>query len=739
MTKQFRFLSFLVFSCLLAFAGTQQANAQTMTTFASGFGYPAGLAFDASGNLYVVENGNQKISKVNSAGSVSTFVGGLFDPRSVVFDNVGNLIVADNNNILKVTSAGNVSTLATFPNQVIGSAVDATGNVYTMTGNLLDELIKITSSGDVSTFATNIGQGAKDVISDKQGGFYASDYATIYHIDQTGTVTTVASGLEGVLGLALDASGNVYFVRSIFNFDDFSYQFFISKVSSAGVVSDVVNTGLDRPYGLAFDASGNLYVGNTGDGTIKKITLAAPTPTIASFSPVKKACPGATITITGTNLTGATAVTIGGVAVSSFKVIDANTIIAVAGTTVTGTIAVTTASGSATSTDALVVAKQVSTLSLVASSTSFCAGTSVTFTATASDAGSAPFYLWKKNGKNVVGWAKNTYSDNALNNGDVITCVLTSNSSCVINNSATSNAISVSVSNKSASSVSIAATATSVCFGSKVTITATPTNGGSAPFYLWKRNGVNFAGGTSNSLNFWDLKDGEIVTVQLTSNASCVVSPVLSNAITFVVGGRTTPTVAISASATTIQQGTKVTFKVASSTNAGAAPVYVWRKNGVNIKGGLNDTIYSSDATLKNGDVISVGLASSATCVVTPVYSNNIVLTVTPKAPTFTQASGIANAEARGINAATIAASVYPNPSNGSFKLSAQLSNSSETQAATVQIMNAYGEVVAVYNTTAINGAINLQVNAGSLGNGLYLVKYTAGNESGTTKLVVSK
>lgn len=37
------------------------------------FGYPRGVAFDSAGNLYVTEQANLRVRKINSTGYVSTF------------------------------------------------------------------------------------------------------------------------------------------------------------------------------------------------------------------------------------------------------------------------------------------------------------------------------------------------------------------------------------------------------------------------------------------------------------------------------------------------------------------------------------------------------------------------------------------------------------------------------------------------------------------------------------------
>ena len=77
----------------------------------------------------------------------------------------------------------------------------------------------------------------------------------------------------------------------------------------------------------------------------------AQAPTITSFSPTTPQKSGATVTITGTNFTGATAVSFGGSAATSFNVVSATSITAVVGSTGTsGNVSVTNPSGTATKT-----------------------------------------------------------------------------------------------------------------------------------------------------------------------------------------------------------------------------------------------------------------------------------------------------------------------------------------------------------------------------------------------------
>jgi len=83
-------------------------------------------------------------------------------------------------------------------------------------------------------------------------------------------------------------------------------------------------------------------------------------------------------------------------------------------------------------------------VSIAASANPICAGTSVTVTPTPTNGGAAPTYQWKV-GASVVGSGA-TYVSSALANGDIVTCIMTSNANCVTGSPATSNAVTMTVS-----------------------------------------------------------------------------------------------------------------------------------------------------------------------------------------------------------------------------------------------------------------------------------------------------
>ncbi|MCF6212654.1 MAG: Ig-like domain-containing protein, partial [Flavobacteriaceae bacterium] len=317
----------------LAGSGTHAFADGTGT--AAQFSWPHGIAIDASGIIYVAEEGNHRIRKITPSGVVTTLAGsgtaGFADgtgsaaqfngPNGVAVDGSGNVYVADlsNNRIRKITAAGVVTTLAgsgaqgsangtgtaaqfLFPRDV---AVDGSGNVYV--ADYFNDLIrKITPAGVVSTLAGSTrgytdatGTAAmfnlpQSVAVDGLGTVYVADSFNqrIRKITPSGVVTTLAgSGTQGWVdgtgtaakfrfpsGIALDASGNIY-ISDLNNHR-------IRKITAAGVVTTLAGSGVGgfadgvgtaaqfkNPSGIAIDASGLIYVADYNNHRIRKITV----------------------------------------------------------------------------------------------------------------------------------------------------------------------------------------------------------------------------------------------------------------------------------------------------------------------------------------------------------------------------------------------------------------------------------------------------------------------------------
>jgi NHL repeat len=316
------------------------------TGAAAHFSSPFGVATDNVGNIYVADELNNTIRKVTAAGVVTTLAGtagmrGSADgtgaaarfsfPADVAVDGAGNVYVIDNTIIRKVTAAGVVTTLtgtangtggAVLFNNPTGVAADSAGTVYIADGN--NTIRKVTAAGVVTMLAGTAGMsGSADgtgatarfyspsgVAVDSAGNVYVADKFnnTIRKITTAGVVTTLA-GTAGMFGsadgtgtaarfgspsgVAVDGAGNVY-VADMVNDT-------IRKITAGGVVTTLAGTASMRgsedgtgaaarfyfPIGVAADSAGNVYVADTKNDTLRKITTGGVVTTLAGTASMR--------------------------------------------------------------------------------------------------------------------------------------------------------------------------------------------------------------------------------------------------------------------------------------------------------------------------------------------------------------------------------------------------------------------------------------------------------------------
>ncbi len=180
-------------------------------------------------------------------------------------------------------------------------------------------------------------------------------------------------------GLGAAAAGNIFAENPNFvNATDLDGADNIHRTADDGLAlqssSPAINTGT-ATNAPSTDITGATRTGNPDLGAYEFIVSP---PTITTFP--ANACVGSPVIITGTNFTGATAVSIGGVAVSSFVVNSATQITATVASGNTGTISVTTPNGSAVSSSSF-TAKPVPAIPTISGSTEICEGLGTTLLA----------------------------------------------------------------------------------------------------------------------------------------------------------------------------------------------------------------------------------------------------------------------------------------------------------------------------------------------------------------------
>ncbi len=393
--------------------------------------------------------------------------------------------------------------------------------------------------------------------------------------------------------------------------------------------------------GCAFSNPSVLAV-TVGANFVPAVTIAANTTTT---------CTGGTVTFTATPVNGGSTPIYqwkvnGANAGTNSPIFSTNTLVNGDNVTVGMTSALTCANPAAVTSNSVIItvgAPQTPSVSIAATPGNIiCQGTTVNLAATANNFGGGTInYDFRVNGTSVQSSALNTFSSATFSNGDIITCGITiSGGNCISTSSATSNMITMQVNQNVTPSVSITANpAGNTCKGTLVSFAAATLNGGTAPAYQWKINGIN-TGTNAASYSSTLLSNGDIITVQLISNAACAsTTTVTSNAVAMNVTDPVVPVVSIVASATTICPGALVSF-TATPANGGSTPVYQWKLNGVNT--GTNAATYTN-SLLKNGDVVQVSLSSNAACA-TPamVLSNAIPIVVTVPLPVSVSISATA-------------------------------------------------------------------------------------------------
>ncbi|MCK4803922.1 MAG: VWA domain-containing protein [Spirochaetes bacterium] len=264
---------------------------------------PFGIAGGPRGNIYVVDNANNRIQKFDSSGNFITRWGGLkrrrhegesdgkfYKLEGVAVDSNGYVYVTDtgNNRIQKFDSSGNFITKWGFQGQRKGGfrspsaiAVDSKGYVYVAdVGN--NRIQKFDSDGNFITLWGTRGTGAgqfnipSGVAIDAYRNIYVADFGNrrVQIFESDGTYITQWSikgrGKGDVVpaGIEVDSSGNVYiadtFGKQIQKFDNDGN--FISGWGSFGKEDGRFNS----LTGIALDSRGNIYAADANNHRIQK-------------------------------------------------------------------------------------------------------------------------------------------------------------------------------------------------------------------------------------------------------------------------------------------------------------------------------------------------------------------------------------------------------------------------------------------------------------------------------------
>ncbi len=203
------------------------------------------------------------VTRFSPSGVGSEFLSNLpaFSPLGIAFDATGNLYLSHHgiDSLTEYARDGSTSVIASYLNAPYELAMDASGNFYTAKD--FNQIAKVTRTGDVTTVVSGL--------SSPNAVAFGTDGSTLYYADINGlyklaggispTLVAPKSAFPGGAGpvyMAFDRFGNL-FVSDYHNGS-------VDKVTPDGTVS-VFGLISGRPEGLAFDNAGNLFVAEYED------------------------------------------------------------------------------------------------------------------------------------------------------------------------------------------------------------------------------------------------------------------------------------------------------------------------------------------------------------------------------------------------------------------------------------------------------------------------------------------
>jgi sugar lactone lactonase YvrE len=280
-------------------ARAQVTFAGIQSTVGSGFSYPAGVAVDGHGNVYVADDSNNAVDEIvavdgsiPSSPTIKAVGSGFSGPYGLAVDSGGNLYVANsgNNTVNEVVavngiipSSPTILTLGTGFYQPEGVAVDSSGDVFVADtrNNAIKEIVAVSGSIPSSPTILTLGSGfylPTGVAVDAGGDVYVADgvYSTLYEIHAVSgsipsnpTITTVGSGFYYLISIAVDTSGNVFVADN--NNDEVKEILAVGGSIPSSPTIITLGSGYSHPQGIAVDAHGNVFVGDSDNQRVEEI------------------------------------------------------------------------------------------------------------------------------------------------------------------------------------------------------------------------------------------------------------------------------------------------------------------------------------------------------------------------------------------------------------------------------------------------------------------------------------
>ena len=245
---------------------------------------PKGATVDAAGNVFISDNGNQRVVKVAPTGTVTTVGFGLQYPQGLAVDGAGDVFIADNNlNEVVEVPAGCVTascqtTVGTGLLAQLGVAVDGVGDVFMsdFTGHQVVEVPAGCTTIACQTVVYSPGSTSNPVgvTVDAAGDLFVADYGLKEVVKippgctSSSCQTTVGTGWAYPEAVAVDAAGDVFVA-------DEAPKVVEVPAGCTNSACQITLSGVDA-YGVAVDSAGDVFIPDLNGNQVSVINKSQP-------------------------------------------------------------------------------------------------------------------------------------------------------------------------------------------------------------------------------------------------------------------------------------------------------------------------------------------------------------------------------------------------------------------------------------------------------------------------------
>lgn len=232
------------------------------------------LAVDASGNVYIGDESNSSVRKIDASGNVTTFFS-VSNPQCIKIGKLGNIYVANLETIFKFNSAGVLQWKITSHGT---GSIDGDSSIAQFSGIQGISFGNLTiDDNEQNIYFANLGVGLSSQI--KKLNTTTMNISTIAGTTTAGSAdgAALSASFNLISGLALDQDGGLFisdgFNHKIRYLKDGQVSTIIGTPGMGDVDGDASVAKINYPVGIDINSSGEIFIACIGNNKIKKLVI----------------------------------------------------------------------------------------------------------------------------------------------------------------------------------------------------------------------------------------------------------------------------------------------------------------------------------------------------------------------------------------------------------------------------------------------------------------------------------